>query len=82
MFFVIEKAMLKEWNKNNEEHKVAIKTQWFKYLTDCGASNKTEYLNNLDRFVTKEITEKPILFEIFTESNDESEALKNIVLTG
>lgn len=38
---------IKEWNKNNEEHKVAIKTQWFKYLTDCGASNKTELDDNI-----------------------------------
>ncbi len=45
----------------------------FEYL--C-AYDKTEYLNNLDRFVTKELIDKPILFEVFTDSADESDALK------
>ena len=47
----------------------------FEYLS---ASNKDEYMSNLERFVTKELTEKPILFEVFTDSKDESDALKLI----
>lgn len=45
----------------------------FEYLT---ASSKEEYLKNLDRFLTPEITEKPIFFEIFTTNQDESDAVK------
>lgn len=45
----------------------------FEYLT---ASSKDEALNNLDRFLTDEITDKPMLFEIFTDCKDESDALK------
>ena len=45
----------------------------FEYLT---ASNKEEYLANLERFVTPELTEKPMIFEIFTTHQDESEALQ------
>ncbi|MDO4988671.1 MAG: thiamine pyrophosphate-binding protein [Synergistes sp.] len=44
----------------------------FEYLS---ASSKEEYLASLDRFVTADITDKPILFEIFTNSDDESRAL-------
>lgn len=47
----------------------------FQYLT---ASNKEEYLKAVERFVTPEMTDKPILFEVFTNSNDENEALEII----
>ena len=47
----------------------------FEYL--C-ATDKTEFLNNIDKFVKKGITEKPILFEVFTDSDNESEALRLI----
>ena len=51
------------------------------YAEDLGfeyscANNKEEYLKNVERFVTPEITEKPMLFEVFTDSVDESNALK------
>ncbi|MDE6491890.1 MAG: 2-succinyl-5-enolpyruvyl-6-hydroxy-3-cyclohexene-1-carboxylate synthase, partial [Lactobacillus sp.] len=45
----------------------------FEYLT---ASNKEEYLNAVDRFLTSEITDKPMIFEVFTDSKDESDALE------
>lgn len=45
----------------------------FEYLT---ASNKEEYLIAVDRFLTPEITDKPMIFEVFTDSKDESDALK------
>ena len=47
----------------------------FEYL--C-ASNKEEYLENVDRFTSPELTDKPILFEVFTNYQDESDALKLI----
>ena len=46
----------------------------FEYLT---ASNKKEFLNNLDKFI-KTTSKKPILFEIFTNPEDESKALEMI----
>lgn len=47
----------------------------FEYLY---ATNKTEFLNNVDRFTDAEITEKSIIFEVFTDSENESKALKMI----
>ncbi|MBO7596828.1 MAG: 2-succinyl-5-enolpyruvyl-6-hydroxy-3-cyclohexene-1-carboxylate synthase [Bacteroidales bacterium] len=44
----------------------------FEYLT---ASNKEDFLKVIDRFLEPEITEKPILLEVFTDSKDESDAL-------
>lgn len=51
------------------------------YAEDLGyeyleASTKEEYLTNVDRFLTSEITEHPMLFEVFTDNEDESNALK------
>lgn len=43
----------------------------FEYLT---ASNKEEFNSVYERFITSEITDKPMLFEIFTDSKDETEA--------
>lgn len=45
----------------------------FKYMS---ASNKKEYFENLSKFVDPIIGDKPILFEIFTNSQDESDALR------
>ena len=44
----------------------------FEYM--C-ASNKEEYLENLDRFLTPEVTDKPMFFEVFTDYHDESQAI-------
>ncbi len=53
------------------------------YAEDLGyeylkAESKEEYHNNIDRFLTPEIMDKPILFEVFTNSEDESEAIRMI----
>lgn len=53
------------------------------YATDLGfeylsASDKEKYLNNVDRFVFSELTDKPMLFEVFTDYQEESNALKLI----
>ena len=47
----------------------------FNYLS---ASNKKEFLENLDIFASSKIEEKPVLFEVFTNSEDEREALEFI----
>lgn len=45
----------------------------FEYLT---ADSKETYLNNVDRFLTPGITDRPMLFEVFTDSKDESDVLE------
>lgn len=45
----------------------------FQYL--CAAT-KEEYLQNLPTFISGEKREKPIIFEVFTDSKDESDAIK------
>lgn len=45
----------------------------FKYLT---ASNKEEFLNVYQEYVSPRATDKPILFEVFTDTQDESDALE------
>lgn len=44
----------------------------FEYMS---AENKDEYLSNVDRFVTPAKLERPIIFEVFTNSKDESDAV-------
>lgn len=44
----------------------------YEYLS---ADSKESYLKNIDRFLTPEITDRPMLFEIFTDSKDESDAI-------
>lgn len=51
------------------------------YAEDLGyeymqASNKEEYLINIGRFLMSDMTDKPILFEVFTNNVDESNAIK------
>ncbi len=45
----------------------------FEYLS---ARTKEEYLTNLDRFLNPTITQGPMLFEVFTDSEEESRALE------
>lgn len=47
----------------------------FVYIT---ASSKEEYLKKLDLFVNPVIGKNPIIFEVFTDSDNESEALRII----
>lgn len=47
----------------------------FQYIT---ASTKDEFLANMPVFTNPLLTERPILFEVFTKSEDESEALEII----
>ena len=45
----------------------------FKY---CSASTKEEFLSNIEFFVSNKHYDQPILFEVFTSSENESDALK------
>jgi len=45
----------------------------FEYLT---ATNKQSFESVYERFLTPQLTDKPIIFEVFTNSSDESDALE------
>lgn len=47
----------------------------FEYLT---ASNKEEYMKNIGRFTTPQLTDKPMIFEAFTNDADEVLALETV----
>ena len=49
----------------------------FEYLT---ASNKEEFKQAADRFVMPKIAEKPMVFEVFTRTEDESKAFELVTL--
>ena len=48
----------------------------FQYLT---ASTKEDFLQAIPIFIQDKLSEKPILFEVFTDSEDESHALETIL---
>jgi 2-succinyl-5-enolpyruvyl-6-hydroxy-3-cyclohexene-1-carboxylate synthase len=45
----------------------------FEYIS---ATNKEEFEQRQERFIMPEVTEKPMLFEVFTDSSKESRALE------
>ena len=45
----------------------------YEYLS---AENKEDYLRQLDRFLAPGLTDRPMLFEVFTDSRDESDAIR------
>lgn len=47
----------------------------YRYLSAC---TKEEYFKQIDAFVDPQIGDRPILFEVFTDTKDESLALKTI----
>lgn len=56
------------------------------YAIDLGyeyfaANNKEEFNSVIDKFLIQENTEKPMVLEVFTETDDESYALKQILNT-
>lgn len=55
--------------------KAYVENLGFEYLT---ASNKDEFIAQYNRFISPEITENPMVFEIFTTSEDESLAYELI----
>ena len=48
-------------------------------LNICAASNKQEFERVYERFLTDQTTNQSMLFEVFTNSADESEALEKIM---
>ena len=48
----------------------------FNYIS---ASNKNEYLKNIQSFVDPTITDKPLIFEVFIDYHNESDALETIL---
>lgn len=50
----------------------------FEYLT---SSNKEEFLSVYERFVDSKLSDKPIIFEVFTDTEDESKALSMMETT-
>ena len=65
-------------NKSNRLVKDYAENLGYEYLT---ASNKEEFLVSMDRFLNSEMTDKPMLFEVFTETEDESNALEMVLNT-
>lgn len=60
-------------NKSPKLVKNFVETLGFEYLS---ATTKEEYLERYEYFFSKEELDKPIVFEVFTNSKDESDALK------
>lgn len=64
-------------NKSSQLVKHYAEDLGYEYLS---ASTKEEFFSVLERFVTPDVTEKPIILEVFTDSSDESDMLKKINL--
>lgn len=62
-------------NKSAELIKHYAQDLGFEYLF---ASTKEEFIQSAARFAAPEITDRPILFEVFTDSKDESDALRAV----
>ena len=63
-------------NKSNVLVKNYAENLGYDYLS---ASNKDEFNASIDKFLSDEKQDKPILFEVFTETEDESNALETIL---
>lgn len=60
-------------NRSHELLKHYAEDLGFEYM---GASNKEELLAHVDRFTAPEHCDRPMLLEVFTDSTDESDALR------
>ena len=63
-------------NKSNLLVKNYAENLGYEYIT---ASNKEEFNNVVEKFLSPENNDKPMLFEVFTETEDESNALETIL---
>ena len=63
-------------NKSNLLVKNYAENLGYEYIT---ASNKEEFNNVVEKFLSPENNDKPMLFEVFTETEDESDALETIL---
>ena len=59
-------------NKSHELVKHYVEDLGFEYLT---ASTKDEFLEVMNRFTTPRLTERSMVFEVFTDSQDESDGI-------
>ena len=67
--------MAAAWHYGNKSQKLVknyAENLGYEYIS---AKNKEEFLSVFEKFLTPEITDKPMIFEIFTDSKDESDAL-------
>lgn len=62
-------------NKSKDLVKHYAKDLGFEYIS---AENKNDFEEKYRAFVNPEITDKPILFEVFTDAHDDTEALRKI----
>ena len=70
--------MAAAWHYGNKSSKLVknyAEDLGYEYLS---ASNKEEFLSASERFLTAEITSKPMIFEVFTDSKEESDALYSL----
>lgn len=63
-------------NKSTELVKNYAQNLGYKYLTAC---NKEEFLTAVETFTSPGVTEQPMIFEVFTERQNESDALETIL---
>lgn len=63
-------------NKSPELIKNYAEALGFEYIS---ASSKKEFVQVHDRFLAAEVTDRPMLFEVFTDSVDESKALEYVM---
>lgn len=62
-------------NKSKKLVRDYVEDLGFTYMT---AASKDEFLSLMPNFIAPEITEKPIVFEVFTKVEDENDALKKM----
>lgn len=62
-------------NKSPQVVKAYVEALGFEYMT---ASNKEEFLSQYEYFISPELYDKPIVFEVFTTNEDESKAVCNL----
>ncbi|WP_299231541.1 thiamine pyrophosphate-binding protein [uncultured Bacteroides sp.] len=63
-------------NKSHKLVKHYAEDLGYEYLS---ANDKEEYIKNVERFLTPHVTDRPMLFEVFVDNNDESEAIRMIL---
>ncbi len=68
-------------NKSHQLVKHYAEDLGYQYLS---ATSKDEFIQSVERFCTPSITDKSIIFEVFTDTDDENDALKTIrsIMTG
>ena len=59
-------------NKSHKLIKHFAEDLGYEYIS---ATNKEEYLDKLDKFISPKITDRSMVFEVFTDSKDESDAI-------